>query len=175
MTDDESSLKANRLFGQLILVTTLIGAFFMAVVVLMTIADVLMRSFFNHPLKGALELCQLFTVPLIWFGVAYTMRVGGHVRMEMLSEALFKGRRDIYYWIIVRLTLLVIMVLMSIAVFDGTAYSISGAELTDILYIPVYPFKIVLVVGSVMFVLEIVSELVNDIRSLLRPPQRREG
>lgn len=174
MTDDKSLLKSNGLFGQLMLVSTFIGAFFMAVVVLMTIADVLMRSFFNHPLKGALELCQLFTVPLIWFGVAYTMRVGGHVRMEMLSEALFKGRSDISYWIIVRLTLLVIMVLMSIAALDGTAYSISGAELTDILDIPVYPFKIVLLVGSIMFVLEIFSELVKDIKSLLRPPQRRE-
>jgi TRAP-type C4-dicarboxylate transport system permease small subunit len=175
MTDDESSLKANRFFGQLIFVTTLIGAFFMAVVVLMTIADVFMRSFFNHPLKGALELCQLFTVPLIWFGVAYTMRVGGHVRMEMLSEALFKGRRGIYYWIIVRLTLLVIMVLMSIAAFDGAAYSISGAELTDILDIPVYPFKIVLVAGSIMFVLEICAEILNDINSLLRSSQPKEG
>jgi TRAP-type C4-dicarboxylate transport system permease small subunit len=174
MTDDESSLKANRLFGQLILVTTLIGAFFMAVVVLMTIADVLMRSFFNHPLKGALELCQLFTVPLIWFGVAYTMRVGGHVRMEMVSNALFKGKSDHYYWIFVRSMLLVIMVFMSIAAFDGTAYSISDAELSDILYIPIYPFKVVLVVGSIMLLLEISFEIAHDIKTLLGSSHKKE-
>ncbi len=174
MADNELLLKANRLLGQSIQVIALIGAFFMAVVVLMTIADVLMRSFFNHPLQGALELSQLFTVPLIWFGIAYTMRVGGHVRMEMLSDALFKGRRSIYYWIIVRLTLLVIMALISIAAFDGAAYSIGGAELTDTLAIPVYPFKIVLLAGSIMFVLELFAEFVNDIKSLWRSPQRRE-
>ena len=170
MTDDKLLLKANRLLGQSIQIIALIGAFFMAVVVLMTIADVLMRSFFNHPLKGTLELSQVFTVPLIWFGIAYTMRIGGHVRMEMLSDALFKGRRGIYYWIIVHLTLLVILVLISIAAFDGAAYSISGAELTDILNIPVYPFKIVLLAGSIMFVLELLAELALDIASLRRCP-----
>jgi TRAP-type transport system small permease protein len=174
MKDDRLLLKIDRLLGQSIHAIALIGAFFMVGVALMTVADVLMRSFINHPLKGALELCQLFTVPLIWLGLAHTMRIGGHVRMEMLSDALFKGRRNVYYRIIVHLILLLGVVLISIAAFNGAVYSTSSAEFSDVLYMPVYPFKIVLFIGSIMFVLEILSELVLDIVSLQRSPYRRE-
>jgi sugar phosphate permease len=94
--------------------------------------------------------------------------------MEMLSDALFKGRRNTYYRIVVHLMLLLVLVLINIAAFNGALYSTRGAEFSDVLYMPVYPFKILMFIGSLLFVLELLSELALDIVSLRRSPQRRE-
>jgi len=168
MREDSVLVRVNGLLGRLLNIMAIIGGFFMFFVVLMTIADVLLRSLFNYPIIGTLEISQLFTVALIWLGAAYTMRVGGHVRMEMLSDTLFIGRRRILYWVCVRMSLLLLLVLMNVAVYDGTAYSIATREFTEILALPVYPFKVLLLSGSIVFTLEIVTELFIDITSLCR-------
>jgi C4-dicarboxylate transporter DctQ subunit len=172
MMDETLLLRANRIFGRLQNVFVLIGAAFIALVVFMTGADVVMR-WFGHPIRGVIEFSQLFMVPLIWLGVAYTMRVGGHVRMEMLSAVLFKGKKDIYYWIFVHITLLVFVFLMCLATYEGMVYAINGREFGDITGIPVYPFKAVLFGGCVLFALELFAELALDFASLGKGPKGR--
>jgi len=164
MTDETLLLKANQIVSRLQNFLGLIGAVFIAIIVFMTGADVVMR-WFGHPIRGVIEFTQLFMVPLIWLGVAYTMRVGGHVRMEMLSAVLFKGRKEIYYWISVHIILLVFVLLMGLAAYEGMVYSINCQEFGDITGIPVYPFKAALFGGSVLFALELLAELTLDFAS----------
>ncbi len=163
-------LKVDRVLGRLQEVVGLIGAAFIAMVVLMTGLDVVMR-WFGRPLTGVIEFSQLFMVPLIWLGIAFTMRVGGHVRMEMLSDTLFRGRRDVCYWICVRLILLVFIVLMCLSAYDGMIYSMNSEEFGDITGIPVYPFKMMLFGGCVLFALELLCGLALNVHSLLRGPE----
>ncbi len=129
---------------------------------------------FGHPIKGVIEFTQLFIVPLIWLGIAYTMRAGGHVRMEMLSDMLFKGKKEIYYWIFVHGMLLIFVSLMCRAAYEGMLYSINSREFADITEIPVYPFKVILTGGCVLFVLELLAELVLDFFSFRKGSERHK-
>jgi C4-dicarboxylate transporter, DctQ subunit len=165
MKERETSTGIDRILGRVLGLLGLVGAAFTAAIVLLTFADVVMR-WFGHPISGVIELSQLFIGTLIWLGVAYTMRVGGHVRMEMLSDALFKGRKEVYYRIMVNVILLAFSILMCQAAYDGMTYSIRTEEFGDITGIPVYPFKVLLFSGCVLFALEIFAELVLHLCSL---------
>ena len=58
--------------------------FFLAVLMFLGAADVLGRYIFNRPIKGTLELSEVFMAGVILLGWAYTQRTGGHVKVELL-------------------------------------------------------------------------------------------
>lgn len=64
-----------------------IAALALAVMVLLTTADALARYFLNSPITGAMELTNEFLMPaLVFFTMSYVYRMGGHVRVTILSE-----------------------------------------------------------------------------------------
>ena len=65
-----------------------IGLFFMMLVVT---ADVFLRDVFNQPIKGSIEIAELFQVLVVFFGLAYCEAQRGHVRVEILIS--YVGRR----------------------------------------------------------------------------------
>lgn len=57
-------------------------------IVLMISFDVLMRYFFNRPQLFVDELASFLEVLVIFGGLAYTFRAGGHVRVDLLTTLL---------------------------------------------------------------------------------------
>jgi TRAP-type C4-dicarboxylate transport system permease small subunit len=67
--------------------STLAGLAVLAVVMLIT-ADVLMRFFFNQPQLFVDEVASFLEVLIIFGGLAYTFRTGGHVRVDLVTGRL---------------------------------------------------------------------------------------
>ena len=64
-----------------------IAAFALVAMVALTTGDALSRYFFNAPVTGAMELNNEFLMPaLVFFMVSYVYRMGGHVRVTLLSD-----------------------------------------------------------------------------------------
>ena len=162
MAPPKSFSKLDQILGQIEKVIALIGSAFICIVIFLTLADVLMRWFWK-PIVGVIEYSQFFIVPLIWLGMGYTLRIGGHVRMEMLSDALFRGKREIYYWICTRLLLFIFVLMMCISAYEGMCYSINCQEYGDITEMAVYPFKMIMLGGCIILILEILTKLVLDL------------
>jgi C4-dicarboxylate transporter DctQ subunit len=58
---------------------------------LIGVAHVLGRKFFNMPIFGYIDLVEIMMSFLVFMGLAYTERLGGHIRMELFVTRL-KGR-----------------------------------------------------------------------------------
>ena len=54
--------------------------------------EILGRYLFNSPVPGHVELVELIMAGVVFFGIAYTERVGGYVRMELFVTRVLKGR-----------------------------------------------------------------------------------
>lgn len=59
--------------------------------VVLAIANVLLRKFFNAPVPGYIDWTQTFMAIFAFLGLAYVQREGGHIRMDLLVGKL-KGR-----------------------------------------------------------------------------------
>jgi TRAP-type C4-dicarboxylate transport system permease small subunit len=71
---------------------TLAGAATLAIVLLVSL-DVVMRYFFDSPQLFVDELASFLEILVIFGGAAYTYRVGGHVRVDLLTTHLPKLAR----------------------------------------------------------------------------------
>lgn len=59
--------------------------------VLLAIANVLLRKFLNAPVPGYIDWTQTFMAVFAFLGLAYVQREGGHIRMDLLVGKL-RGR-----------------------------------------------------------------------------------
>ncbi len=57
-------------------------------VMLFVVAEVAMRTLFNAPIEGHLEMSELITPAIIFLALAYTQSTGGHVRMTLVVDML---------------------------------------------------------------------------------------
>jgi len=56
-------------------------------------ADVFMRAVFNSPFPGSVEICALAVVYVVYFGLAYGLTKGAHVRVTLISQLLPRTAR----------------------------------------------------------------------------------
>jgi len=105
------------------------------------------RNFANQPLPGYVDWIEQ-AMPLIAFvGVAYTQRVGGHIRMDMLV-GLLRGRPLWLAELITTLAMLALMILLTwgswahfVRAFDFSAPYWSNDSSMDI-GLPLWPAKL---------------------------------
>jgi TRAP-type C4-dicarboxylate transport system permease small subunit len=62
----------------------IIGGVFLLGITFFICADVFMRAVFNSPFPGSVEICALAVVYVIYFGLAYGLTKGAHVRVTVI-------------------------------------------------------------------------------------------
>lgn len=114
---------------------------------LLAVVSVGGRNFFNQPLPGYVDWIEQIMPLIAFMGVAYTQRLGGHIRMDIFV-AMFKGRA---LWLIEFITTLLVLLLMVLLVwgswahfersFDWNAQMWSRDSSMDIA-LPIWPAKL---------------------------------
>jgi len=69
----------------------LLAAFAIMALMILGVLQIVLRSVFNNPIDGYIDLVELSMASMAFLGAAYTQRVGSHIRMELLIGRL-KGR-----------------------------------------------------------------------------------
>ena len=134
------------------------------IVVLMclTVADVTGRYLFNNPVRGTFELSQVGMAAIVFLGLGYTTALGRHIRVELFVNRFplrMQGIIDSFT------SLLVIAVCIGIA-WQGTKLAIESikvAATTDVLNVPIYPFKFLVPLGALVMGLNIVVSLISSL------------
>lgn len=91
LTDNSFLSRLDQRLFSIEKILILIGGLAIFSLMLMAVISVGGRNFFNRPLPGYVDWIEQ-AMPLIAFvGIAYTQRVGGHIRMDILVGQL-KGR-----------------------------------------------------------------------------------
>ena len=162
-----------RLEGWLALVAglTVLGLMLLAVV------SVGGRNFFNRPLPGYVDWIELAMPFIAFLGVAYTQRLGGHVRMDIVIGRL--GGRTLWAaeWLTTLLTLLLILALtwgtwMHFGrSFDWGAPRFSRDSSIDI-GLPLWPAKLVVPVAFAVLSVRLTLQLWGFGRAFARNEAR---
>ena len=146
------TIKKINYYLQYISVVTMVG------LMLMTVADVIMRSFMNRPISGSYELTNLVLTFIVFFGVGYAQHFKEHVVIDVVYERLpHKGRRFIS--ILSSLIYLAITLLICWVVFDYGRTLVSTNASTAILKIPLWPVAMIAAIGLIGYILAIISDL----------------
>jgi TRAP-type C4-dicarboxylate transport system permease small subunit len=128
----------------------------------LTFFDVLLRYIFNRPISGSVELTQMMMVTLAFTAIVWTTEKNAHIMTDILSmhfpSTVNAFIRNVSYFLF-----LVIYSLIAWCTFkEGMLMHHMGSE-TDVLGIPMFPFYLIVVIGSGMVALLLAAKLAQNI------------
>ncbi|AVX05452.1 hypothetical protein MXMO3_02944 [Maritalea myrionectae] len=111
LTDDSPLSRLDQRLFSIEKILVFIGGLAIFSLMVLAVFSVGGRNFFNRPLSGYVDWIEQI-MPLIAFvGIAYTQRVGGHIRMDILVGQL-KGRPLWLAEFVATLAMLLLMILL---------------------------------------------------------------
>ena len=144
------------------------GAGFLIVILALTVCyDVVKRYLFDQPTVWAQELSAMMFGTFIILGGAYTAKDQKHVNMDILYSRFSKRGRailDIITFFVLTLPFLGVLLWKG---GEGAWRSLATLEHDSSQWgPPLYPFRIMLPLGALLFLLQAAAKLVRDFRVL---------
>ena len=149
------------------------GVTLIIVVMLLTVVGVVARYFFNWPVPGEVDITEILMAGIVFLGLAFTLRVGGHVRVEFIIN-MFRGR---HYHLIEFCTLLLtlfLFVVIFISSFQFTQNSWVVGDVTPELLLPVWPAKLCVTIGTFLICLRLIIRLVQHLSQAIAGVERKD-
>ena len=152
------------------------GTLLIVFLMLFTMGEIVGRYFFNRPILGHVEIVEMVMAGVVFFGIAYTQKVGGHPRMELFLTRVLKERPIRY--IVESFTLLLALFLFVVLTIYSTQVSLLSSirmgDVTPTAFLPTWPSKLCIPVGSFVLCLRLVIELVQRVSQAVVGVERRE-
>jgi len=135
-----------------------IGNIALAGMMLLTTADVIGRYIFNSPVLGAYEITEYLMIILVFSFLAYTQSEKGHVNVDIVYNHLPTKVRKAFECFN-HLVCLIMLILLSWRGIHRVIDIYNAGQESILLKIPDYPFAIFVVIGSVIFSLEFLKDV----------------
>lgn len=130
--------------------------------------QIIMRSFFNHPISGYIDLVELSMASMAFLGAAYCQRLGAHIRMEILVGHL-KGR---WLWGFEIFGTIIGMIIIAVLIWNGWGHFMRSYTLGDSTIdaeFPVWPSKLLVPIAFGFWFLRLAVQLWGSIRLFINP------
>jgi C4-dicarboxylate transporter DctQ subunit len=153
-------------------VAGLLAGFATLAIVLLVTYDVTMRHFFDRPQLFVDEVASFLQVLLIFAGAAYTFRVGGHVRVDLLTGHLRPAARA---WLRV-LTLVLGVVLLAVVIWVTTQSAVTASRYGRVSAVMLYPLWLPMAfipAGLALMGLAMLVALARQVKLALGPAAAR--
>lgn len=118
-------------------IMNIIAGIALTVMMLLTVADVLLRSG-GHPLIGTYEIVALLMALVIGFAIPQVSLDRGHVYMEFLLEKLSRNGKNVMNTF-TRILCLILFAYIGINLFDVAAGFHASGEVSPTIQLPFYP------------------------------------
>ena len=135
--------------------------------VLLVVADVVLRRAFNSPLPFSYELVEVMLVVAVFFAVAYTGTQRSHVGVDVLVSRFPPKAQAI-------INAVIWLISAGLFGFVGWWSVVYGMRIWDIgqetalLRIPYYPFVFVVALGSILLALVLLAQLLSFIIDVVK-------
>jgi tripartite ATP-independent transporter DctM subunit len=142
-----------------------IGVIFLAGMMLLISADVLLRFFFNFPVPGSIELTSYSMLLAILLGMPYAAAKNQHISIDSIVKTLPATPRSSFGF----MSLVLDLFILSLVVWETFKYSMltKGVDSrTAVLDIPIYPFVFVVGLGFALFWFVRLTQLLSMIKKL---------
>jgi len=154
--------------------TALISGFGIFGLMLIGVVQIFGRKFFNAPIFGYIDIVEIAMSALVFLGLAYTERLGGHIRMELFVSYL-KGR---WLWTFELLGVLVGLVIVAVLTYYSYTHAMraydSGDSTIDAQYL-LWPSKMIVSVSLALLFLRLLVSLWGYLRLLADPTAEPVG
>lgn len=143
------------------------ASFAIVPLVLATCYEVISRYVLDSPTIWAYEVGYILTGSHFLLGMAYTLKKGEHIRIDVFSAAFSQRTRAIIDLVGYAVTL-PLMLWLTYALFGhlATGYLRNEHSGQSAMNLPVWPFRIVFLVAFTLFALQILAEVLKTLRRL---------
>lgn len=159
---------ASDLFEPLENVANMLAALAIFALMVLGVLQIILRSFFNTPVTGYIDLVELSMASMAFLGAAYSQRLGAHIRMELLVGRL-RGR---LLWTVEAFGLLVAMFIIAVLIWHGTGHFLRAYTLGDTTIdaeFPVWPSKLLVPLAFALWFIRLVLQFLGAVRLMLNP------
>lgn len=136
----------------------LLGGLTILGVMLMSVANILGRKLFDMPVSGYIDWMTQLVPAMAFLGLAYTQRVGGHIRMDILVGRL-KGRALWTAEFAGTLLMLLVAFALVFGTWDHASRAISLGDSTTDIHLPTWPAKALISAMLLLFCVRCVLQL----------------
>ncbi len=161
------------MIGRIARATATVAGFATLAIVLLISFDVLMRYFFDRPQLFVDEVASFLEVLVIFGGLAYTFRVGGHVRVDLLTARLSAPARAWLRLVTLGIGLGFLGVVMWTTAQSGiTAYRFG--RVSAVMLYPIWVPMLVIPAGVALMAVAMLATLGRQLRAVLGPRPARD-
>ena len=144
-----------------------VGRVTLALMVLLITLDVVLRYFFNRPIKGSYELVEFMMVLVVFLGLAYTQTKKGHVSISLLTSKLSPSQMSVVGSTTNLLCLIIFSLITWRCIMQAENLRTSGTS-SDVLFIPNFPFMWVVALGSVLLCFIFLIDFINSVNEVTK-------
>jgi TRAP-type mannitol/chloroaromatic compound transport system permease small subunit len=159
---------------RLVGVSGVFAAMLIVPLVLATCYEVFSRYAMNAPTAWAYEVGYILTGSHFLLGLAYTLRQGLHIRIDIFTGSMSPRTRalidSIAYTIVLPLLVWLAWMLMQYMLAGYARGERSGQSALNL---PVWPFRLVFFVSFTLFALQVFAELLKSIDRVMLPAAAR--
>jgi TRAP-type C4-dicarboxylate transport system permease small subunit len=148
-------------------VLTHLGSVALAVLMFLTVADVFGRYLFNRPVAGTFELTEMLMVLIVFMALGLAQHHKEHISLDLAYNH-FPGRLKSLTDIFVEAVNLVVVVGITWQLYEYSVRMSEGTYTTAVLELPIHPFVILAIAGTVSYVLAIICDLSKSIAKIRR-------
>lgn len=130
---------------------------------------VVARRVFGTPILAADELSGYLLLAIVFFGLAYTMKAGGHVRADLVLTYVPARIRGVLEGLATVLALAFTLALLGGAWALVVEYYVHGTTSFKYLQIALWMPAALLVVGAALLALQLVAQLIRKLPGLSEP------
>lgn len=130
--------------------------------------QIVLRSLFNTPITGYIDLVELSMASMAFLGAAYCQRMGAHIRMELLVGRL-RGRA---LWAAEIFGTLVALFIVAVLIWFSAGHFLRSYTLGDTTIdaeFPVWPSKLLVPVAFSLWFLRLLTQLWGSVRLFIDP------
>ena len=139
-----------------------------ALIILLTVADVILRKTVNKPIVGGYEIIQYLLLVSVFASFAYCQTLRGHIQVTMILRLLPKRAVFIIYTITSVLTT-VAMAAVAYAAAQQAVYVMERGFVSDTLKFATYPFIWIECVCMAIFALACLMDALQSACAIFRP------
>jgi TRAP-type C4-dicarboxylate transport system permease small subunit len=164
----------DRLMQPIENVANFIAAIAIFLLMLLGTAQIVLRSFFNSPIAGYIDMVELSMAGMAFLGAAYCQRLGSHIRMELLVGRL-RGRS---LWAFEIIGTLVALFIIGVLIYYSTGHFMRSYELGDSTIdaeYPVWPSKLLVPIAFTLWFIRLLIQLVGSVRLFVNPTLEPAG
>ena len=144
--------KVEKIIRRIIEFSGILAVFVLVTMMMLTVIDVFLRYCFSRPIVGSQELIVLLMVCVVFLGLGWCTLNKNHIKVDIIESILSRKSRifldSINYILVLALSLFIIK-----NSFSHAMYIRQLNRTTEQLFIPEYPFILVVVFGYIMLFL----------------------